>query len=200
LIAKGQSWKHTVFRDEKRLSFDGSDNWSSWIHDADELHRMKRQMSGGSVIVCSMVLLNGFIHLERLEGRVTNVIYRNMLGRCSLPFLDNIYGKGNYFFQQDNASIHICKATIAWFQDHKIKLLDWLSCSPDITLVENVWKMLLDIVYDRKQFARKNYLWSDIQEASQSIMDSKRLVIQDMFNKYNSRLLQVIDVKGKTIK
>jgi len=157
---------------------------------------MKRQIGGGRVIAWGMVLPNGFIHLERLENRVTNVIYRNMLGRCSLPFLDNIYGKGNYFFQQDN----VCKAAMAWFWDHEIKLLNWPWCSPDLNLVENVWKMLTDIVYDRKQFASKNDIWLAIQEASQSIMDSKRLVIKDMFNKYNSRLLQVIDVKGQTIK
>jgi len=87
-----------------------------------------------------------------------------------------------------------------WFREHEIKLLDWPSRSPDLNLVENVWKMLSDIVYNRKQFVRKNNLWLAIQEASQSIMNSKRLVIQNMFNKYNSRLLQVIDVKGQTIK
>ena len=60
--------------------------------------------------------------------------------------------------------------------------------------------MLSDIVYDRKQVSSKTDLWLAIQEASQSTMNSKRLVIQDMFNNYNSRLLQVINVKGQTIK
>jgi len=126
-----------------------------------------------------------WLSLERLKGRVTNVIYSNMLGRYSLPFLDNIYGNGNFF---------------SWFWDHEIKFLDWSSRSSDLNLVENVWKMLLDIVYDWKQFTSKNDLWLAIQKAGQSIMNNKRLIIQNMFNKYNSRLLQVIDVKGQTIK
>ena len=146
-----------------------------------------------------MVWGYGFIQwLHRF--RKTNVIYPNILGRCSLSFLDNIYGKRNYFFQQDNTSIYVYKAVKGKFRDHKIKFLDWPSCSPYLNLVENLWKMLSDFVYDQKQFASKNDLWLAIQETSQSIINSKRLVIYDMFNKYNSRLLQMIDVKGQTIK
>ena len=99
-----------------------------------------------------------------------------MLGHDILAFLDNIYGKQNYFFQQDNASIYVCKTVMGWFREHEIKLLD----SPGLNLTENVWKMLSDIVYNGKQFKSKNDLWKAIQEPSKTIMNSNHLV-QEMF-------------------
>jgi len=50
-------------------------------------------MGGGSLTVFGMVLSNGFTHLERLEGRVNNVIYCNIFGHGVLQFQENIYGK-----------------------------------------------------------------------------------------------------------
>ena len=93
-------------------------------------------MGKESLMVWGMALSNGFIHLERLEGRINNVI------------LDDIYGKKDYFLQQDNALIHICKAAMAWFREHEIKLLDWPSRSPDLNLSFHI------------QFIYKKNLWT----------------------------------------
>ena len=162
------------------------------------ISQKNRQIGGRNLIVWGMVLSNDLIHLKRLKGRINNVISCNMLGYGVLLFLDNIYWKKNYFFQQNNASIHVCKDDIVWFREQEIKLLDLPSRSADLNLTENIWKMLSDIVYDEKQVINKD-LWIVIQEACQSLMNSTRLVVREMFNKYNLSLLYVIDLKWKTI-
>lgn len=47
------------FSDKKRISFDGPDNWFSWYDPFDPPQRIKREMSGGGVMVWGMTLPSG---------------------------------------------------------------------------------------------------------------------------------------------
>ena len=38
-IANSHPWKQIVFRDEKRFYFNGPDNWSLWVNDADKYRK-----------------------------------------------------------------------------------------------------------------------------------------------------------------
>ena len=39
---------------------------------------------------------------------------------------------GQYIFQQDNAPIHVSKATKSFFNDYKLEAMDWPANSPDL--------------------------------------------------------------------
>ena len=87
-------------------------------------------------MVLDRVLAIGIIHLERVEGRVNNIAYCNILNQSLIQFLDNTFGRLNYFFQNDNASIHVCKGAMVGVRLHKIKLLEWPSHSLDLNLIK----------------------------------------------------------------
>ena len=53
--------------------------------------------------------------------------------------------------QQDNARPHVSKMTTA-FLESRIKTLKWPAHSPDLSPIENVWKLLKDIIYLSKSF------------------------------------------------
>ena len=45
---------------------------------------------------------------------------------------------GTRHFQQDNAKIHLSKASMAWLLGHGIALWDWPAHSPDLNPIEHV--------------------------------------------------------------
>ena len=47
--------------------------------------------------------------LVRLEGRITAIIYIEMLENYFIPFINSLEDKNDYTFQEDNAPIHIAK-------------------------------------------------------------------------------------------
>ena len=55
-----------------------------------------------------------------------------------------------WVFQMDDDPKHTSKDVEKWLKDNKVKLLEWLSQSPDLNPVENVWAELKKRVRARR--------------------------------------------------
>lgn len=53
-------------------------------------------------------------------------------------------------FMQDKAPAHKARKTTEWLEERDIVLLDWVSYSPDMNPIENVWAWMKDELYKVK--------------------------------------------------
>ena len=163
-----------MFTDEKKFNFDGPDSWSSWADEERKIYRNRRQMGEGSIMIWLALLPDGNLVLDQVDGRLNSEKYVDFLETIALPRIEALYCPKNLCFQQDNARPHIAKASMQWLKSHFGSILDWPAKSPDLNPVENIWKMLSNLVYDGLEYRRKDDLYDSINSAAARLMQEKK--------------------------
>ena len=75
----------------------------------------------------------------------------------------------DFILQQDNCSIHVSKLIKEWMAKVNRTILEWPARTPDLNLIENVWEMLAQLVYDGPEITKEAQLW-------ERILGAKKLV------------------------
>ncbi len=70
-----------------------------------------------------------------LEGTMNDEKYIKVLEQHTLPSRQCV-------FHQDNAKPHTAAITTAWLRSRRDRLLNWPACSPDLSLIENIWRII----------------------------------------------------------
>lgn len=196
-FVEGVNFKSVIFTDEARFSLQGPDNFQTWqLHDnKNEEFRNMQPFKGGSIMVFGAIGYDGTFLLRKVDGILNGQKYLNMLKDDIIPELNGIF-QTNYIYQQDNARPHTCKKVKEFFEQENIPLLQWPSHSPDISIIENIWKTLKDLTYDSQGFKNKEDLWIKIQVAKEKIELEKKDMIKNLYDTYVSRILSIIENKG----
>lgn len=194
-LAKNHDWTKTIFSDEKWFSFDGPDNWCSYVSKDNNMFRSRRQKGGGGVMIWLMVLPNGLTCFQYIAGNFKSTNYIELLKRVTVPIIKLNYGE-DFYFQQDNSPIHRSQLVKKFFNESDIKLLEWPPMSPDINIVEDMWKKLSSMVYDGPQFSNKTDILIKIKQAVDTINSTDRMFVQNLYSTIRSRLCKIIIKKG----
>lgn len=101
-----------------------------------------------------------------------------------------------WVWQQDNCTVHKARIVLEEIANEGVTVSDWPANSPDLSPIENVWKILQDKVYEKGQFKKKDELSAEIERCAKTIDPS---VIKNLYLSMRNRLLSVLERKGAHI-
>ena len=63
---------------------------------------------------------------------------------------------------EDGAPMHRDKVAKAWRENHNLQKIEWPAQLPNLNPIENVWKLLKDVVHKRRRPKNQEDMWKTI--------------------------------------
>ncbi len=95
-----------------------------------------------SLMVWGCISTYGMGSLHVLEGTMNAERYIKVLEQHMLPSRRRLFQGRPCVFQQDNAKPHTAAITTAWLRSRRVRVLNWPACSPDLSPIENIWRII----------------------------------------------------------
>ena len=198
-------WKKVIFSDETQIVIGKDNKVYVWRKD-DEIyspqcvgaHADPNPRCRLSVMFWGCITFHGVGCLVPVDGTINSQRYVDVLDNHLWPVVDRYFANEAWIFQEDNAPCHTSKFTTQWKQQSNVPTMAWPSQSPDINIIENVWRTLkirlqrrLDEVRNRESLVHVvQEIWTSLTPA----------YIQSLYNSIPNRLRQVLRAGGSITK
>ncbi len=103
-----------------------------------------------SLMVWGCISAYGMGSLHVLEGTMNAERYIKVLEQHMLPSRRRLFQGRPCVFQQDNAKPHTAAITTAWLHSRRVRVLNWPACSPDLSPIENIWRIIKWKIHQRR--------------------------------------------------
>ena len=108
--------------------------------------REKRQCKGGRIMVWLMTLPIGLLSYHVMTGSFKAKDYKDILQNKVVKIL-KLNHHSDLWYQEDNCPVHKAGLIKDFMKEANANVLKWPTKSPDLNIVEDVWKHLTDKVY-----------------------------------------------------
>ncbi len=147
-------WKSVLWSDESKFDILVGNHRRRVLRAKEEgdlpacyLHSVQKSASL-MVWLCISAYGRGSLHV--LEGTMNAERYINVLEQHMLPSRWRLCQGRPCVFQQDNAKPHTAAFTTAWLRSRRVQLLNWSACSPDLSPIENIWRIIKQKIRQRR--------------------------------------------------
>ena len=148
-------------------------------------------------MVWGMIMPNGLLTIKIIGKNFKSEDYIDLLKTFAVPIIKLNYE--SITLVQDNCRVHVARKVMEYCNKERIKVIQWPSKSPDINLIENVWKMVSDKIYSDVQPKNLKELEGILFKAVKQINEEKRQTIQHLYSSYRERLTRILISGGKIL-
>lgn len=177
-MSYGKKRYSVLFTAKKIKNQDCPDGWVNYWNDLrkEPPSIFSRVQGGGSVMVWATFCFNGQVYLIFLDGRRTVLAYY-IHCRIIYYLFQNFQLVNNVYFSK--LMLRYIRRALQITQVIRIRLkfkvLDWLSCRPDINPIENLWDILTLKVYEN---TRKDFFQDELKASTQNACHEMKLEIK----------------------
>jgi len=136
-------------------------------------------------MVWAMVLSNGVLSFRILNRYFRSHSYMDLLRRSTVPICKLNYGQ-SFWYQQFNFRIHKARIVKKRMTIAHFPVLPWPGRSPDLNIMEKIWKKFEDIIFDRSPILSLIDLKEEIQKVFLVINGSIRRNIINLYETFKS--------------
>ena len=195
-----RDWSKVIFSDETQVVLGKNKRVQVWRKNEEKWKPRclgvyaEKSVPQLSAMFWGCIRYEGVGTLDSIVGNINSQKYIQVLDTNLWPVIAKVPEGRDYIFQEDNAPVHTSRETTQWKTTNNIPTMNWPPQSPDMNIIENVWRTLkLQLQKRVMDIKTQQQLLDSVQEIWQSLTP---VYIKSLYDSLPKRMIAVLRANG----